>query len=224
MAGLRAVFIDRDGVLIRDADYLDSIAGLAIYRGTPRALRLLREAGFKIIIVTNQSGIARGYFSRKTVRLIHAELHRRLKWAGARWDALYFSPHGPDSGHSWRKPGTGMLLAAKKKFALDIKRSYLIGDKTSDIECALRAGCRGILVRTGRGGRDGEYQAQPAIIRRDLLSAARWIIADSKTGGRGAVRAWASTASSSPATRRPGPKDPPLSRQAVPAGRPIISP
>jgi D-glycero-D-manno-heptose 1,7-bisphosphate phosphatase len=172
----KAVFIDRDGVLIHDAEYLGSTAGLKVYGGVPRALTLLRKEGFKIVIVTNQSGIARGYFTAAAMRRIHAELKRRLAKAGARWDALYFSPHGPDSGHSWRKPGTGMLLAAKKKFGLDLKGSYLVGDKTSDIECARRAGCAGILVRTGKGGRDKEYKAKPAIIRRDLLSAARWIV------------------------------------------------
>lgn len=172
----RAVFIDRDGVLIRDADYLDSVADLDVYRSTPKALALLREAGFKIVIVTNQSGVARGYFTEKTVRAMHAELKRRLAKAGARWDAIYYSPHGPDSRHPWRKPGTGMLLAARRKFGLDLKRSYMIGDKTSDIECARRAGCASVLVRTGKGGRDKAYKAKPAAVRRDVLAAARWIV------------------------------------------------
>ena len=171
----KAVFIDRDGVLIREADHLDSIAGLKVFKNAPRALKLLREAGFKIVIVTNQSGVARGYFSLKTVRSIHAELKRRLGKAGAKWDAIYFSPHGPDSKHPWRKPGTGMLLAAKQKFGLDMKGSFMIGDKTSDIECARRAGCASALVRTGYGGRDKAYKAKPTIVCRDILSAARWI-------------------------------------------------
>lgn len=171
----KAVFIDRDGVLIRDANYLASTDGLAVLKGAPQALKLLRAAGFKIVVVTNQSGVARGYFTLGAVRKIHAELKRRLAKADARWDAVYVSPHGPDSKHSWRKPGTGMLLAAKKRFGLDLKASYLIGDKTSDIECARRAGCAGILVRTGNGGRDKLYKAKPAAISRDLLAAARWI-------------------------------------------------
>lgn len=173
----KAVFIDRDGVIIHDADYLASIDGLRVYKGAPRALKLLRAAGFKIVIVTNQSGVARGYFTLGDVRRIHAELKRRLAKSGARWDALYLSPHAPDSGHSWRKPGTGMLLAARKRFKLDLAGSYLIGDKTSDIECARRAGCAGVLVRTGKGGRDKAYKAKPAVVSRDLLAAARWITA-----------------------------------------------
>ena len=173
----KAVFIDRDGVLIRDADYLDSIAGLKVYKSAPRALKLLREAGFKIVIVTNQSGVARGYFTLKTVRAIHAELKRRLGKAGAKWDAIYFSPHGPDSDHPWRKPGTGMILAAKRRYGLDLKNSFMIGDKTSDIECARRAGCASVLVLTGNGGRDKAYKVKPTIVSRDILSAARWIVA-----------------------------------------------
>ncbi len=175
----KAVFIDRDGVLIRDADYLSSVAGLVVLKGASQALRLLRKAGFKIVIVTNQSGVARGYFTAAVVRKIHAELKRRLAKGGARWDAIYVSPHGPDSGHPWRKPGTGMLLAAKRKFGLDLGNSFLIGDKTSDIECARRAGCAGVLVRTGKGGRDKKYKAKPLVIRHNLLSAARWIAARS---------------------------------------------
>lgn len=173
----KAVFIDRDGVLIRDADHLDSIAGLKVYKSSPKALKLLRDAGFKIVIVTNQSGVARGYFTLRTVRAIHAELKRRLAKAGARWDAIYFSPHGPDSKHPWRKPGTGMLLAARRKFGLDLAGSFVIGDKTSDIECARRAGCASALVRTGYAGRDKAYKVKPTVVLRDILSAARWIIA-----------------------------------------------
>lgn len=172
----RAVFVDRDGVLIRDAGYLDSVEGLELYRGSARALRLLRDAGFKVVVVTNQSGVARGYFTMATVNGIHAELRRRLARAGAKWDAVYVSPHGPESGHPWRKPGTGMLKAAERRFGLDLSASYLIGDKTSDIECARRAGCAGVLVRTGTGGRDGAYRAKPAATSRDVLAAARWII------------------------------------------------
>lgn len=172
----RAVFVDRDGVLIRDADHLDSVEGLEVYKNSARALKLLRAAGFKIVIVTNQSGVARGYFTLGMVRRIHAELKRRLAKGGGRWDAVYVSPHGPNSGHPWRKPGTGMLLAAKRKFGLDLNASFMIGDKTSDTECALRAGCTAILVRTGKGGRDKAYQAKPHAVRRDILSAARWIL------------------------------------------------
>jgi len=177
----RAVFIDRDGVLIHDADYLGSIAGLKVYKGAPRALKLLRGAGFKIVIVTNQSGVARGYFTLAAMRRIHAELKRRLAKTGAKWDAIFVSPHGPDSGHPWRKPGTGMLLAAKRKYGLDLANSFMIGDKTSDVECARRAGCASVLVRTGKGGRDKAYKTKPTVVRRDILAAASWIAGKNST-------------------------------------------
>lgn len=175
----RAVFIDRDGVVIRDAHHLASTAGLKVFKNSAPALKLLRAAGFKIVIVTNQSGVARGYFTAADVKRIHAELKKRLAKQGARWDALYFSPHGPGSAHPWRKPGTGMLLAAKRRFKLDLKSSWMIGDKTSDIECARRAGCGSVLVRTGKAGRDKSYQAKPSAIKKDILAAARWIAARS---------------------------------------------
>lgn len=175
----KAVFIDRDGVLIRDADHLATTDGLSVYKRSAAALKLLRKAGFKVVVVTNQSGVARGYFTMAAVRRIHAELKRRLAASGARWDAIYVSPHGPSSAHPWRKPGTGMLLAAKRRFGLDLKGSFLIGDKTSDIECARRAGCASVLVKTGKAGRDKAYKARPAAVRRDVLSAARWILSRS---------------------------------------------
>lgn len=171
-----AVFLDRDGVMIQDKHHLGSVSGLRVLKGTAPAMRLLREAGFKLVVVTNQSGVARGYFTMRDVNSIHAELKRRLARAGARWDALYVSPHGPDSGHSWRKPKPGMLKAAARRLNLDLRASYVIGDKTSDVECARRAGSAGILVATGKGGRDRAYKAKPAKRAADVLAAARWIV------------------------------------------------
>jgi D-glycero-D-manno-heptose 1,7-bisphosphate phosphatase len=176
----RAVFLDRDGVLIRDAEYLDDPAGLRLIPGAPEAMRLLRAAGFKLVVVTNQSGVARGFYSIATLNRIHARLKRMLAAKGAGWDALYFSPHGPDSGSPMRKPKPGMLLAAKRRFGLDMKGSWMIGDKTSDVECARRAGCRSVLVRTGKGGRDRAYKAKPHAAKKDVLAAAGWILAHSE--------------------------------------------
>ncbi len=171
------MFLDRDGVLVREVDYLREPSQLSILPGVPRALRSLRAAGFKLVVVTNQSGVARGYFSLAQLGRIHRELKRRLAAAGAKWDALYFSPHAADSAHSWRKPGIGMLKAAKRRFGLDLKSSYMIGDKTADTLAGNRAGCVSIIVRTGYGGRDGKYpKARPEKVCRDLGAAARWIL------------------------------------------------
>lgn len=171
------MFLDRDGVLVKERDYLRDPSQLAILPGVPKAMKDLRAAGFKLVVVTNQSGVARGYFSLTTLGKIHRELKRRLAKSGAKWDALYFSPHGPDSAHPWRKPGIGMLKAAKKRFQLDLETCYLVGDTTADVQTALNAGCTPILVRTGHGGRDGKYStAKPAKVCRDLAAAARWIL------------------------------------------------
>jgi D-glycero-D-manno-heptose 1,7-bisphosphate phosphatase len=177
------VFLDRDGVLVREVDYLSDPSQISVLPGVPRALKALRAEGFKLIVVTNQSGVARGYFSLTTLGKIHRELKRRLAKSGAKWDALYFSPHAHDSRHPWRKPGIGMLKAARRRFGLDLKTSYFVGDTTTDVQAARNAGCVPILVRTGKGGRDGKHpKAKADKICRDLAAAARWIRARERKG------------------------------------------
>lgn len=173
----RAVFLDRDGVLIREVDYLSRLDQIKVLPGVPGALKSLRAAGFKVVVATNQSGVARGYFSETRLRLIHRDLKRRLAAEGAKWDALYQSTHHPDANHPWRKPGTGMLKAARRRFRLDLSRSFFVGDATVDVQTALNAGCVPVLVRTGKAGKDGKFpKAKPAKVARDLAAAARWII------------------------------------------------
>ncbi len=169
-----AVFVDRDGVLVREVGYLSAMKDLKVLHGVPEALKLLRKAGYKVVVATNQSGVARGYLTLATLGRLHAELKRRLARRGAKWDALYFAPYAPDSGHPWRKPGIGMLKAAQKRFGLDLKASFFVGDRPSDVQCARKAGCGAIVVRTGAGR---SYKGpRPDVYRRDLLSAARWIL------------------------------------------------
>lgn len=171
------MFLDRDGVLVKERDYLSRPSQLSILPGAAKAMKDLRAAGFKLIVVTNQSGVARGYFSLAMLGRIHRELKRRLAKGGAKWDALYFSPHAADSAHPWRKPGIGMLKAAKTRFGLDLKSSFFVGDTTTDVKTALNAGCTSILVRTGHAGRDGKHPgAEPDKVCRDLAAAARWIL------------------------------------------------
>ena len=165
---------------MREVNYLGHVERLAVMSGAASAMKALRVAGFKIVVATNQSGVARGYFSLNRLREIHRELKRRLARSGAKWDALYFSPHGPDSGHSWRKPDIGMLRAARRRFRLDLRACYFIGDSTADILCARRAGCVPVLVRTGKGGRDGKHEAVPENTSRDMAAAARWILASGR--------------------------------------------
>ncbi|MDE2511377.1 MAG: HAD family hydrolase [Elusimicrobia bacterium] len=175
-----AVFLDRDGVIVREMDYLSRVEQLSVLPGVPAAMKALRAAGFKVVVITNQSGVARGYFSLTQLGRIHRELKRRLAKSGAKWDALFFSPHSPESRHPWRKPGTGMLKAAKKRFRLDLKSSYFVGDTTTDVQTARNAGCAAVLVRGGHGGKDGKYpKARPDKTVRDLPAAARWILSHS---------------------------------------------
>lgn len=172
----RAVFLDRDGVVIKEVHYLSRPGQLRLIPGSARAIARLRRAGFKVVLITNQSGVARGYLTLKTLRAVHRLLLRKLKAQGAGLDALYFCPHLPARGCACRKPALGMLKKARKRFALDLSRSYFVGDSTTDTLTARRAGCTAVLVRTGKAGRDGVYGSQPDKTCKDLAAAARWII------------------------------------------------
>lgn len=177
----RAVFLDRDGVIVEEVDYLRRPSQLKLIPGAAEAITRLHKAGFKTIVVSNQSGIARGYFTRGDLRRIHAKLRAELKKKGARVDAIYFCPHHPEAGErvvcDCRKPKIGMLLEAKKRFKIDLKKSFLVGDSSADMGAARSAGVFGILVRTGYGGKDGKHKAKPQARAKDLGAAADWILA-----------------------------------------------
>lgn len=180
------VFLDRDGVLIREMHYLSRPRQVRLLVGVADALVRLRKEGFKLVVISNQSGIARGYMSRQDVRAVHRRLRHLLSAAGARLDAIYYCPHYPQSKIAryrrvclCRKPSTGMVRMAVRRLKIDIKKSFLVGDKTSDILTARRAGCRAILVKTGYGGRDGEYLVQPHKVSDNLAAAAHWILRQS---------------------------------------------
>jgi len=176
----RAAFLDRDGVVIAEVDYLRRPEQVRLLPGAARAIVRLRRAGFKVVVATNQSGVARGYLSQVALHEIHGLMRRLLAVRGARLDALYFCPHLPREAGGrrcpCRKPALGMLRRARRRFGLDLKRSYFVGDSTTDVLTARRAGCRAVLVRTGKGGRDGVYRARPHKVCRDLAAAAKWIL------------------------------------------------
>lgn len=141
-----AVFIDRDGTINPDVKYLRRIRDFRFYPGVKRGIRRLREAGFKIIIITNQSGIARGYFTEKKLLQIHAWMSLELEKAGASVDSIYYCPHHPDDGCRCRKPATGMFRRAIREHGIVPGISYLIGDLDIDIAAGKRVGCRTVLV------------------------------------------------------------------------------
>jgi len=148
---------------------------------TGAAIRRLNQAGFAVIVVTNQSGVARGYFPESLVQQVNERMRSELSTAGARVDAVYYCPHGSADGCNCRKPKTGMLERAAREHHLDLTRSFVVGDRYFDMELAFRAGCKAIFVRTGYGlGEETwhaqDWQRQPDAIVDDLQQAADWIL------------------------------------------------
>jgi len=159
----RAVFLDRDHTVIDDPGYLSDPNAVKLLPGVERAIRSLAQAGYKIVVVTNQSGIARGILSIETLDAIHAELRRQLAADGAHVDAIYYCPYHPDGTveeyaieSDLRKPQPGMLLKAAEDLDLDLAESWMVGDSARDVEAGHRAGCRTIRLRTGRTRSPGE--------------------------------------------------------------------
>jgi D-glycero-D-manno-heptose 1,7-bisphosphate phosphatase len=169
-----AVFLDRDGTVMRDVDYCGDPARVEVFPGAADALRRLKTNGYKLIIVTNQSGIARGYFSDNDYRAVEKEFLRQL--GEGLIDATYCCPDLPDTNSPRRKPAPGMIFEAQRDHRLDLARSYVVGDKTSDVACGRNAGVRTILVQTGYGRHEIECRADR--VARDLAHAAEIILAD----------------------------------------------
>jgi len=168
-----AVFLDRDGTIIKDADHLSSVDELEVFEFAVEALCLLKEKGFLLIVLTNQSGIARGFFDEAAMRTVHDALQMQLHDL---IDAIYFCPHGPDDGCDCRKPGVGMIKQAASEHSIDLANSWIIGDKKSDVETGFNAGIATALVLTGYG--ESELSALdrlPELVASDLLEAARQI-------------------------------------------------
>ena len=168
----RAVFVDRDGTIIHDADYCSAPGQVQVFDGAAAALRRLKDAGFKIIVITNQSGIGRGFFTEEQYRAVETEVSRQL--GNGLIDATYFCPDAPGKPSKCRKPAPGMVLDAAKDHDIDLAGSFLIGDKEIDAECAHNAGVRAIRVRTGF---DKATEASGADwVAEDLPAAAKIIL------------------------------------------------
>ena len=142
-----AVFIDRDGTIIEDADYCSHPEQVNVFPGVPEALRRLKSKGFKLIVITNQSGIGRGFFTVGQYRAVESEVSRQL--GHGLIDATYFCPDVPGQHSSDRKPSPGMVLQAQREHQIDLARSFFVGDKEIDVECGRNAGVRTIRVQTG---------------------------------------------------------------------------
>jgi D-glycero-D-manno-heptose 1,7-bisphosphate phosphatase len=167
-----AIFLDRDGTLMEEVHYCRDPELVRILDGVPEALGRLRAAGYRLVIITNQSGIGRGYFSAADFAAVQERLFSLL--GGPVIDATYFCPDAPEAPSSRRKPEPGMVLEAARDLGLDLARSWFVGDKAVDIECGRRAGTRAILVRTGHG--HSEDPAGAEFVAKDFASAANIIL------------------------------------------------
>ena len=179
----KAVFLDRDGTINEEKNYLHRIEDFAFIPGVPLAIRRLNQAGFLVIVVTNQSGVARGYFEMADVRRLHDHVACRLASEQAHVDGFFICPHHPEAGQGlWRKQcdcrkgAPGLLLQAAEQLHVDLSRSFMVGDKEADMEAGQRAGCTPLLVMTGYGSETAR-SIDPAIGRfASLVEAVNFIL------------------------------------------------
>jgi D-glycero-D-manno-heptose 1,7-bisphosphate phosphatase len=183
MAGRPAVFVDRDGTICFDKHYLADPGGLELIPTVVEGLKKLTRAGVPIVIVTNQSGVARGYFTEETLKKIHKRLIEILEEQGVRILDIFYCPHMPDAGCDCRKPAPGLLMQASKARKIDLRKSYVIGDRMMDVEMAHKVGAKGILVPElgDQYGIEDEIREskEKADCRCDTFSdAVEWVLSD----------------------------------------------
>lgn len=186
----RAVFLDRDGTLNEDSGYVGRKEDFVFIRGAKQAVKKLKESGFLVFIVSNQSGVGRGYFSHDAVEEIHQKLRQELLKEGAAVDAIYYCPHSPSIRCGCRKPSPAMVEAAASRFDVDLERSYFVGDKMSDVETGLAAGLKTVLILPPSKeefsfSEEENGDLEPEFIARNLGEASDWIIEDSTNEGNG---------------------------------------
>lgn len=183
----RAVFLDRDGTIIEDIGYLDDCNKIKFLPRVSEAIKLLNKNGFKVIITTNQSGVARGYFTEETVREMNRYIQEFLAKQGAIIDKTYYCPHYVEGTIAeyrkecrCRKPNPGMIEEAAREFGIDLKGSFVIGDKTTDVEAGHRAMCRAILLADKKSlDRQEEVVLTPDYTAGSLYEAAEWVVQSS---------------------------------------------
>ena len=187
------VFLDRDGTVTHEVGYVNHPERLRLLGGAAGAIRRLNRAGVLVVLVSNQAGVARGYFSEEVLQATMARLEKLLTERGARLDAIYYSPYHPDSPQKrwrndpdeFRKPGLGMIRKARAELAIDMNRAFMIGDRYSDIIFAHRAGLPGVFVKTGYGlgeftYKRREWTEQPDYIAEGLPQAVGWVLRELK--------------------------------------------
>jgi histidinol-phosphate phosphatase family protein len=160
LSGKPTIFLDRDGTLNEGVGYVNHPSRFRLFPWTVEAIRAIRDEGFLAVVITNQSGVGRGYFSEQMLREIHEGFERLLEAAGTSLDGIYYCPHRPDDGCDCRKPKPGMLRRASEELGCDLSRSWMVGDNFSDLETAWSAGARAALVRTGDGQGNLTFEAR----------------------------------------------------------------
>jgi D-glycero-D-manno-heptose 1,7-bisphosphate phosphatase len=183
-----AIFLDRDGTVSEEVGYINHLSRFRLFSSTAAAIKRINDAGLKAILITNQAGVARGYFTEDMIARVHDHLCGELATAGARLDAIYYCPHHPREGVEpyrascdCRKPKPGLLERAAREHGIDLKRSFMIGDRYSDIELVRSVGGKGVMVLTGYGRGEYEYQSNswpslPDHVAEDLPAAIDWIL------------------------------------------------
>jgi len=185
-----AVFLDRDGTINEQMGYINHISRFVMLPRAAAGIRLLNEQGIPVVVVSNQSGLARGYFPESLIQEVHAKMNAALAEAGAHVDGIFYCPHHPEAKEErlrlacdCRKPKPGLFLQAAAELDLDLGRSYVVGDRWSDLKAAAAVQAKGVLVLTGYGRGDYEYigpaqEVQPVYVADDLHAAVQWIVQD----------------------------------------------
>jgi len=169
------ILLDRDGTVIEEKNYLRDPAGVALLPGAVEGMRLLRDAGFGLVLITNQSGIGRGYFTLEDLDRVHERLRELLIEVGISLDGIYICPHAPEQECECRKPKPKLALDAARDLGFDLTRSWMIGDKAADVGLARNCGAGAVLVRTGYGAEAEAEGVKPEIFADNLLDAAQQI-------------------------------------------------
>jgi D-glycero-D-manno-heptose 1,7-bisphosphate phosphatase len=180
----KAVFLDRDGTIIEDVGYLNNPQHIKFIDGSIDAIKKLNESGYKVVVITNQAGIARGLITEDMLQTIDKTLHKWILSGGAHLDSIYYCPHHPEHGvHPYkqdctcRKPHPGLIKKAEKDLDIDLSQSFMIGDKATDVEAGQRAGTKAIFVRSGpREKEEGKIKEKPDHIAENLADAVNWLL------------------------------------------------
>ena len=174
----KVIYLDRDGVINRgfNDDYVDQWRKFRFLPRSLKALRRLRKAGYKVVVISNQAGISKGIYSMKALREVTRRMRKAVTEKGGRLDAVYYCPHQRQDRCRCRKPKTALFQKAKKRFKIRFRETYFVGDSRVDVEAGKAIGCRTILVLSGRNQKRPRWEVKPDVVRKDLWDAVTWIL------------------------------------------------